>query len=128
LLCDSDNSLRSPGPDQTEEDKAQTAAKPTDQLCKAAEESRTLYREALAMSANSRDVDLSIVTWISFLPASVTTGPAQPNRTKVQQFKKRLQKVQVANRKEEINKLRRIEAPFATQMWAYRSEQQCHHH
>lgn len=74
-----------------------------EQLRKAAQESRQLYREALALSANPRVVDLSIVK----RPSSSSS----PTRTKVWQFKDRLPQVQVAKRKEEIETLRRkIEA------------------
>ncbi|PLW33329.1 hypothetical protein PCANC_25944 [Puccinia coronata f. sp. avenae] len=108
LPGDSDGSLRSPGADQTEEDEVHAAASPTDQLRKAAEESRRLYREALAISANPRVVDLSIVKRPSLLPASASDPPQLlPGRTKVWQFKERLPEVQVAKRKEEIDKLRK---------------------
>ncbi|KAA1088021.1 hypothetical protein PGTUg99_019784 [Puccinia graminis f. sp. tritici] len=120
LVGDADGNPSSPGPGQTtQEDELLTKmpANPTDQLRKFAEESKRLYREALAISANPRVVDLSIVK----RPALLSTPANQDhpgNRTiatttasKVWQFKERLPQVQVAKRKEEIEKLRaKIEA------------------
>ncbi|KNZ45590.1 uncharacterized protein VP01_7g30 [Puccinia sorghi] len=91
-----------------DEDWRQAPQNAREQLRKAAQESRQLYREALALSANPRVVDLSIVKRSS----SSSSSPTQlPTRTKVWQFKDRLPQVQVAKRKEEIENLRRkIEA------------------
>ncbi|OAV92880.1 hypothetical protein PTTG_02031 [Puccinia triticina 1-1 BBBD Race 1] len=120
LPGDADGNPSSPGPGQTtQEDELPTAspANPTDQLRKFAEESKRLYREALAISASPRVVDLSIVKRPVLLhpSSSATPGLEQPDKrsaaTKVWQFKERLPQVQVAKRREEIEKLRaKIEA------------------
>jgi hypothetical protein len=115
LAGDADGNPSSPGPGQTTQEDdllTKTPANPTDQLRKFAEESKRLYREALAISASPRVVDLSIVKRPALLstPGNRTTTTT-PTASKVWQFKERLPQVQVAKRKEEIEKLRaKIEA------------------
>ncbi|POV99993.1 hypothetical protein PSTT_13431 [Puccinia striiformis] len=106
---DSEGNPSSMDADQTSTEDLRSPSNPIDQLRKFTEESKKLYREALSISANPRVVDLSIVKRPTFLPNP--SGSNVKNPAKVWQFKERLPEVQVAKRKEEIEKLRaKIEA------------------
>ncbi|POW00683.1 hypothetical protein PSHT_12902 [Puccinia striiformis] len=109
LPGDSEGNPSSMDADQTSTEDLRSPSNPIDQLRKFTEESKKLYREALSISANPRVVDLSIVKRPTFLPNP--SGSNVKNPAKVWQFKERLPEVQVAKRKEEIEKLRaKIEA------------------